>query len=367
MNKVFIVAGLLIIFLSCFSQEKIDTVIYFDQYFHEIPNKENATYYEKRTVDKNTNIPHGSFICYYLSGNVHHQGKYYHGGLKGKVKTYFFDGRLSLLQKYSRRHGRKQIKVYDIDGTEILSKGTGKYKWYNHEGILVTEGWFKNNIEDSLWTSYDHKGRIVESGYHKKNEDNQNYWLAEAVYDSLGNNLLINGSGYVENKRHPFHFNEVYSSEGAYYEGYKKGIWTFYAKNGDTLFQREWDGKGYFEVYPPGLKYPTYISKRSEKASFPGGDEQMNKFILENYKYPLTCIDKKISGQVEVSFYVEVNGGIKDAKIIKPLDPSVDKEVLKLVNSFPKWNPSIEKGEAKRVEVILPININCENITDSSE
>lgn len=89
--------------------------------------------------------------------------------------------------------------------------------------------------------------------------------------------------------------------------------------------------------------------------SFPGGDKEMMKYIAKTIKYPAVDQENGIQGRVIVSFVVNKDGNIVDAKIVRGVSPSLDKEALRVVNSMPKWNPGEQRGKAVRVSYILPI------------
>lgn len=85
---------------------------------------------------------------------------------------------------------------------------------------------------------------------------------------------------------------------------------------------------------------------------FPGGEQKMNAFIAKN----LRPQGKK--GQVSVSFIVEPNGTISNVQVKDGMGGACDQEAVRLVKSFPKWEPGrlSQNGKAVRVNVILPIN-----------
>ena len=63
----------------------------------------------------------------------------------------------------------------------------------------------------------------------------------------------------------------------------------------------------------------------------------------------------KISGRVIVTFVVNTDGSIDDAKIEKSMDPALDKEAIRVVSSMPNWIPGRQKGMPVRVKYTLPI------------
>jgi len=87
---------------------------------------------------------------------------------------------------------------------------------------------------------------------------------------------------------------------------------------------------------------------------FPGGDKAMMDFVATNVKYPKEAMDKEISGRVLVSFIVEKDGSITDAKVVKGIGGGCDEEAVRVVNAMPKWKPGMQKGKPVRVSFMMP-------------
>ena len=80
------------------------------------------------------------------------------------------------------------------------------------------------------------------------------------------------------------------------------------------------------------------------------------KFLQKNIQYPQDAEEKGIQGRVIVQFVVEKDGSIKDIKVVRGIDPSLDKEALRVINAMPKWEPGKHKGEAVSVKYTVPVN-----------
>jgi TonB family protein len=93
---------------------------------------------------------------------------------------------------------------------------------------------------------------------------------------------------------------------------------------------------------------------------FIGGFEKLAAYIKENLKYPEWENNAGIQGNVFVSFTVDKEGRIIDPKILKSVEGSrnFDNEVIRLINSMPKWKPGQEHGENVAVQFVLPIKFN---------
>lgn len=90
-------------------------------------------------------------------------------------------------------------------------------------------------------------------------------------------------------------------------------------------------------------------------AEYPGGFEKMAEFLGKNIVYPEEAKEKNIQGTVLVSFVVEKNGKITDAKVVRSIGGGCDEEALRVVNAMPKWKPGKQNGKNVRVQFALPI------------
>ena len=88
---------------------------------------------------------------------------------------------------------------------------------------------------------------------------------------------------------------------------------------------------------------------------YPGGPNEMMRYIQENIKYPQSAKDNKIEGRVFVSFVVEKDGSITNAAVMRGIDKECDAEALRVVASMPKWTPGQHKGEVVRTQFTIPI------------
>lgn len=89
---------------------------------------------------------------------------------------------------------------------------------------------------------------------------------------------------------------------------------------------------------------------------FPGGELALRKYIANAIKYPVIAQENGIQGKVYVTFVVGRDGSIQDARIARGVDPSLDKEALRVVNTLPKWKPGKQRGKPVRVSYTVPIN-----------
>lgn len=91
--------------------------------------------------------------------------------------------------------------------------------------------------------------------------------------------------------------------------------------------------------------------------SFKGGD--INKFrewVMKRTNFPQEAIDKKIKGRVVLTFIVETDGTVSNVQIVQGVDPLIDNEALKAIQSSPKWTPGLQRGQPVRVRYLFPMN-----------
>ena len=93
-----------------------------------------------------------------------------------------------------------------------------------------------------------------------------------------------------------------------------------------------------------------------EMPLFPGGPAELNKYIAQNVKYPVIAQENGIQGRVYVSFVVNSKGKIENVKVARGVDPSLDKEAVRVVESMPEWKPGKQGNKAVKVSFTIPVN-----------
>ena len=89
--------------------------------------------------------------------------------------------------------------------------------------------------------------------------------------------------------------------------------------------------------------------------SFPGGPSALMEWLSNNVKYPVVAQENGVQGRVVVSFVVERDGSITDVKVVRGVDPSLDKEASRVVRAMPRWIPGKQNGSAVRVKYNVPV------------
>ena len=89
---------------------------------------------------------------------------------------------------------------------------------------------------------------------------------------------------------------------------------------------------------------------------FPGGFEKLKEFIEKNRRYPKSLQESCIQGRVVVTFVVEKTGKISHAKVVRGVDPALDKEALRVVRKMPRWIPGKLYGKNVDVNYTMPVD-----------
>lgn len=116
---------------------------------------------------------------------------------------------------------------------------------------------------------------------------------------------------------------------------------------------------------PPAPVAPAPVEEETEEifevveesAEFvDGGMEGLNKYLAKNIRYPEVAQEAGIQGRVVVQFVVEKDGSATDIKVVRSVDPALDKEAERVVKSMPKWKPGKQRGKPVRSKFTLPVH-----------
>ena len=88
---------------------------------------------------------------------------------------------------------------------------------------------------------------------------------------------------------------------------------------------------------------------------FPGGIVEFMKWLQRHLQYPEEARQKCIQGKVMVSFIVNKDGSITDAKVTRSVNPQLDGEAMRVINLMPKWKPGVDNGKPCRTLFTIPI------------
>ena len=94
---------------------------------------------------------------------------------------------------------------------------------------------------------------------------------------------------------------------------------------------------------------------------FPGGTQALMEYIRNNIKWPDE--ESSVQGRVIVSFVVEKDGSVSNAKVVKSVHPAFDAEALRVVNGMPKWIPGKQNGEPVNTKYVMPVIFKSDQAT----
>jgi len=175
----------------------------------------------------------------------------------------------------------------------------GEYKKFSKSGTLQILGYYKNGVEDSIWSFYTSKGDLVQK---------YNVTERDIVYFRLD-----------ENEK---------------YKTYK---------------------------IIDGLDNPNVMLDRPPL--FIGGNDFLTYEIGKRIRYPEEAVENGITGKVYISFVIDKSGNTNNFKILKSLGFGLDEEVLRVLQSLPhNWLPGIYKGSPVDVEYIYPVSFNLQTL-----
>jgi len=93
-----------------------------------------------------------------------------------------------------------------------------------------------------------------------------------------------------------------------------------------------------------------------EKPSFNGGDaNEFSKWVNSKLQYPEVAKENGVQGRVTLQFTVNADGSVSNVKVLRGVDPSLDKEAVRVVSSSPKWKPGKQRDRAVKVTYTFPV------------
>ena len=93
-----------------------------------------------------------------------------------------------------------------------------------------------------------------------------------------------------------------------------------------------------------------------EKPSFMGGDANaFSKWVNERLVYPEIAKENGVSGRVTLQFTVETDGMVTNVKVLNGVDPSLDREAVRVVSRSPRWKPGMQDGKPVKVTYTFPV------------
>ena len=106
---------------------------------------------------------------------------------------------------------------------------------------------------------------------------------------------------------------------------------------------------------PPKQEENKIFTVVEQMPMFPGGDAALMQYLSSNIHYPAVAAENGVQGRVVVGFVVERDGSITDVNVMRSVDPSLDREAMRVVKNMPRWTPGKQNGSAVRVKYQVPV------------
>lgn len=98
------------------------------------------------------------------------------------------------------------------------------------------------------------------------------------------------------------------------------------------------------------------VSVVQTQPEFPGGEDSLNNFLMENINYPHEAKLKGISGRVYVGFLIDKTGKIRNERVLNGINDELDTEAIRVVRLMPDWKPATRVGQSVDLQYILAID-----------
>ncbi len=106
---------------------------------------------------------------------------------------------------------------------------------------------------------------------------------------------------------------------------------------------------------PGKVETPVTLSA-AEMPAFPGGNEELNKYLARTIRYPGAALNDRLQGNVSVSFIIREDGSINDIQVTsQPIGGGLEEEAIRIVSKMPHWKPGVKNGQPISVRYHLPI------------
>jgi antitoxin component YwqK of YwqJK toxin-antitoxin module len=313
-------------------------------YYAKIYNQPDKIAMEGTYYDKKLTIKNGAFIFNYIKNNtlmakgnyeydVHHGvwQKWYETGTK-KDSGRLYYGKKVGFWKYWYPNGQLETESKYVDSFYTPLEITRGYKQNARPLVIANylDGYF-DEVKIGWWLTYYDNGQLRDSTYYK---ENKKLGLSKSWFEN----------GNLE-------------SEGSYNEDMEEGIWTWYNSNGNLATEEEYkEGKVTdMKCYDSTGKYVSDYCSLSKPAIFPGGIIKFENYVLNNLIYPPEESLALQGTNVNCTFMLDKNGKYKSIHFNDESLIHFNKQVIKLLNQMPAWEPAISHN--RLAEYTINLNV----------
>jgi TonB family protein len=329
--------------------------IYFDNN-GKITIKGFDTFYRVCDYDLVTKFPEKDFVDYYAnSNNIYASGSYMGTKKSGVFTFYKYDNLKSNSISYNKEGYIDSIYVYQENGKDlrikfsVLNSIFSILEWNDSTGKpLILEGKGQINYNNNLFSIF---------GIIKDNKPAGEWKIKTKEYiliESFRNGVFKTGKveEYNGKKFETYTSNVLYLfSDFRHFENSEALLVSDYYRMADyprlhKIFTLQWS---------LNIQSKNGFSTVESQPGFPGGFNNLSMYFQKKFLYPEDARKNNIKGDVIVSFTVDVDGQVKNPKIIKGLGYGCDEAAIELVKNMPDWIPGQQLGKPVPVIFKLPI------------
>ncbi len=319
---------------------------------------------QKTVIYKEGNLE-GLIKSYTEKGELYSESNYVNGTPVGK-HLYYTNGVVTREEIYSDGYPAKKITNYYTSGEKMSVEKKGNITYYGKDGKVLHPKQIQLNPKSETPLI-----QLISEGY--------NLPKTKAVSNARGvYSFGITADGNVDTVKVSESITDISDSVlVATIEKLKFSPGTYFGESGSfwqsIIVKIE---KGKISDVSEGMSYftkpasETNLSDNKEftdnthditytivedMPEFPGGEENLFKFLGQEVRYPSEAKDVGVQGVVYISFTVNECGVIQNAKVIRSAHPTIDLEALRVVNSMPVWMPGRQRGLPVNVKYNLPI------------
>lgn len=253
-------------------------------------------------------------------------------------------------------------EVYSQDTISVYFDSDGK------PSNLALATYFKSDKTGHLYllTSNKSNGKVEDAKAKKKSTPVYEPQVSskDGVFvfrDSLG---IINRSvTFSNNACHGFYLTFYKSgtirNQETYNQNKLQGICNYFYENGQLSSEEVYDRDSLieFKLYQPDGSVDETASTPSEPSMYPGGNQAMMIYLMNNIRYPPSAIKAGVSGRVYLRFSIDEKGVLKEVNVQKGIEecPDCSKESIRVVKEMPRWKPARDHNRYVKSYFSLPI------------
>lgn len=282
--------------------------------------KFGSNYIEKTEEYDENGLLDGTSIGYHPNGEKSYMGQYSSDNKIGIWFSYYKGGELNEIERYNPS-GK-------LEGASIS---------FYENGDTLTFGDYKENERIGEWKSFYEGGKIKREEYYILGGLKHGVW-----------------SSYYEGSD--------LRSQGSYLNDSLDGVWNWYHKDGqESSIEKYENGKLIeFQFYDELGNEENYSEKPEVMPEFPGGMEELFKFLGRNINYPPIAQEQGIAGRVVLRFKLDLEGNIHDIEIVKDIGGGCGEEGKRVIEMMPQWTKSVNHNLDEKIHYTLPIKFTLE-------